>query len=76
MLISMICPFLIFLDFHKARNIHKSVLFIVAFFVIMFLLGFAADALKFKLIYLVIIIPSLLFGILFLKNNKKDEVDF
>lgn len=76
MLISMRCRFLIFIDYRKARNIHKSLIFIVAFFAVIFLLGFAADTLKFKLIYLVVIIPILLFGTLFLKNTKKDKVDF
>lgn len=76
LIISIASAFLIFLDYHKSRDIHKSIIHVALLFAVMFALGFALDLFRFKLLYLVIVIPPVLFGVLFLKNAKKDEVDF
>lgn len=76
LLISIACVFLIFLDYHSARNIQKSILFVAVFFAFILAMSFALKLLQFKLLFLVIIIPVVLFVALFLKNRKHDDVDF
>jgi multidrug transporter EmrE-like cation transporter len=75
-LISAACVFLVFLDYHKSKDIHKSIIYVVVFFTSAFLFSWAVKVLQFKLVYLVILIPLLLFGVLFLKDRNKEEVDF
>jgi len=36
-LVSLCCPFLIFLDYHKRENIHVSIIYVIVFFVVIFL---------------------------------------
>lgn len=36
-LVSLCCPFLIFLDYHKRGQIHLAVTYVIAFFTIIFL---------------------------------------
>lgn len=38
-LVSLLCPFLIFLDYHKRSNIHVAISYVIAFFGIIFLLS-------------------------------------
>ncbi|PHR31386.1 MAG: hypothetical protein COA38_08050 [Fluviicola sp.] len=83
LIISLACTFLIFLDYHKSRNIHKSIIYVVVFIAILYAFSLALDFLKFKLLYLVILIPSTLFGLLYFKNrsnqsnqtSENDELD-
>ena len=76
-LISSACVFLIFLDYHKSRNIHTSIIFVAVFFGVIFTLSFALKIFKFKLLFLVILIPTTLFGVLFFKNrnNTSETLD-
>lgn len=48
--ISLVCPFLIFLDYHKKKNIHLSFWFLVAFISIVGLL-LPLLALNFKMLF-------------------------
>ena len=68
--------FLIFLDYHKSKNIQKSIIYVVVLVAMIVMLTLAVKVLQFKLLYLVILIPLVLFGAFFLKNSRKDEVDF
>lgn len=36
-LVSLCCPFLIFLDYNKRENIHISIIYLILFFVVLFL---------------------------------------
>ena len=36
-LASLSCPFLIFLDYHKRKNVHVSIIYVSLFFVVIFL---------------------------------------
>jgi hypothetical protein len=38
-LVSLLCPFLIFLDYHKRKNVHLAIIYVIAFFGIIFLLS-------------------------------------
>ena len=76
LIISTACAFLIFLDYHKSKNIQKSIIYVAVLVAMIALLGLAVKVLQFKLLYLVVLIPLVLFGMLFLKNSRKDEVDF
>jgi len=37
LLASVCCPFLIFLDYHKRSNIHIAIIYVIAFFIVIFL---------------------------------------
>jgi hypothetical protein len=69
-LVSIAPPFLILLDYHKRKNIGTSILYLVCFFAILWLIGFLVDELGFALLWFMILFPILLFGILYLKNRK------
>lgn len=38
-LVSLLCPFLIFLDYHKRSNIHLAISYVIIFFGLIFLLS-------------------------------------
>ncbi|MDF3029020.1 MAG: hypothetical protein K0S23_3327 [Fluviicola sp.] len=38
-LVSLLCPFLIFLDYHKRSNIHLAISYVIVFFGLVFLLS-------------------------------------
>jgi hypothetical protein len=63
-------PFLILLDYHKKKDLRISVIYLVCFFATLWLIGFLVDELGFALLWLVILFPIFLFGILYLKNRK------
>jgi hypothetical protein len=64
-------PAVIFLDYHKRRNISNAIWFLIVFFTSIVFLAYMVKQFSFALIPLVIIIPAVLFGALFLKNKKK-----
>ncbi len=74
---SLFCPFLIFLDGHKWRNIYQSIMYLAVFIAFSALMTVAVKMLQFGLLYLVILAAILLFGFFFPKNRKKKEqIDF
>lgn len=76
LIISLACVFLIFLDYHKSRNVQKSIIYVAVLLAAIVLMTVFLKVLKFKLLYVIAVIPLLLFGMLFLKNRIKNEVDF
>lgn len=66
---------LIFLDHHKRTNIVNAILFAsVAFFAVM-LLGLVITLIKFDILWLIPVVPIVLFGGLFLKNSLNKRAD-
>lgn len=58
-LLSSIPLFLIFLDYHKKGNIHKAVVYIISFFVLLFIFKFIL--LPVFSFYILLVVPVLLF---------------
>lgn len=75
-LIPLACVFLIFLDYHRRDDIHKSIIYVVTFFSVIFVLGIAVEVLKFNLLFFAFMIPFLLFSLLYWKNRKNDEIQY
>lgn len=63
-------PAIIFLDYHKRRDIRKSIYFLILFFGVTITMAFVVKKYAFALLPFVFAIPFFLFGILFLKNKK------
>lgn len=75
-LIPLACVFLIFLDDHRRDDIHKSIIYVVTFFSVIFVFGIAVEVLKFNLLFFAFMIPFLLFSLLYWKNRKNDEIQY
>lgn len=73
-LIPLACVFLIFLDYHRRNDVHQSIIYVIAFFAVIFLLGIAVEVLKFNLLFFAFMVPFLLFSLLYWKNRKDDRV--
>lgn len=63
-------PAIIFLDYHKRKDIRKSIYFLILFFGVSITMAFLVKKYAFGLLPFVFIFPFFFFGILILKNIK------
>jgi hypothetical protein len=61
----------IFLDYHKAHNIHKALVFIALFFASLFLIYFLLNTFRLQMIYFVPLFSLIPFILLFVFRKRK-----
>ncbi len=70
-------PLVILFDYHQKENIHKAILFAAAVYAGMFLLRMGVAMLGFNMLYLLPLIPCLVFLLCWLKppvNKRPDDL--
>ncbi len=67
LLVSVCCPFLVFLDYHKRGNIHKAIIYVLTFFIV----GFFASKVIYNYGMIVAgMAPFLLLTLCLIKKNR------
>lgn len=62
-------PAIIFLDYHKKKNVHRAIWFLVFFVIGMLMISLTVQIFKFSVVYFLPLFPFALIGILFLKKK-------